>query len=242
MGPNALVFDIETIADINEENRDGIAALAAGREITPEHYAALCPPLARVVCIGWYDFGAGKLGGILDATLAESSPVSIAVAAAEPSAGSLECTLEACAGEAEVLAAFGRRVEAHLRQPRAQLVTYSGRNFDLPVLVHRSIRHGVIAGRALLLKAAQESRFKPLIHVDLLESVTFGGAASRWPLATYAMGYGLRSPKDEMDGSQVAPAVLAGRIVDVMRYCAGDVLATAGIFRRMHGDPTSSVG
>jgi predicted PolB exonuclease-like 3'-5' exonuclease len=113
------------------------------------------------------------------------------------------------------------------------LVTYSGRGFDLPVLIHRSVKHGVTEGVALLHKAVREHRFNPQRHFDLLDSVTFYGASSRWPMAAYAIGYGHRSPKDDMDGSQVGLAIGNGRILDVVRYCAGDVVATAQIYQRL---------
>ena len=77
-------------------------------------------------------------------------------------------------------------------------------------------------GCELLMEAANESRYRPLLHIDLLDVVTFCGAAGRWPMAAYAIGYGWRSPKAEMDGTKVA--VREGRILDVVRHCAGDVL------------------
>ena len=99
------------------------------------------------------------------------------------------------------------------------------------------IRIGIIGlgwwGKTLV-KAARENRYNPVTHVDLMDVVTFNGAAPRWPLAAYAIGYGFKSPKHDMDGSEVWPAVQAGRILDVVRYCAGDVVATAHIYRRLH--------
>jgi hypothetical protein len=228
-----LIFDVETIADLTPETRDTVAALAAGREMTPEAYGGLCPPLARVVCIGWLDAAQQALGTFLDATLCPvTPPASVAVehgAAAAPV--SRDCAMIACNGEAEVLRQFGRMVDAHCRSAGGQLVTYSGRGFDLPVLIHRAIKHQVTEGRELLIRAATENRYRPVLHLDLVDAVTFFGASNRWPLAAYAVGYGCRSPKTDMDGSQVWAAVQAGRLVDVARYCAGDVLATAHIHR-----------
>jgi hypothetical protein len=81
-------------------------------------------------------------------------------------------------------------------------------------------------------QAAREHRFNPQ-NTSILDAVTFFGASSRWPMAAYAISYGHRSPKDDMDGSQVAPAVSNGRILDVVRYCAGDVVATTQIYQRL---------
>jgi hypothetical protein len=229
----ALVFDIETIADLTAENRDAIAALATPRDMTPEAYAGLCPPLARVACVAWCDVAAQRVGAFFDATLLRgAAPASIQI---DGGSGTpqppLECALHACTDEAHLLRAFGCLVEEHLRAAGGQLVTYNGRGFDLPVLIHRSIKHRVSEGRELLIKAATENRYRPMLHLDLMEVVTFSGVSARWPLAAYAIGYGFASPKSTMDGSQVWSAVQAGRIIDVARYCAGDVLATAHVHR-----------
>jgi len=235
--PRALVFDIETIADLTAENRDAVAALAEGRGMTPEQYGALCPPLARVVCIAWFDVAAGTLGAVFDATLcADAPPVSIHLEGGDGGESMpVEGAVCGCEGEAALLRQFGRTVEAHLQQPHAELVTYNGRGFDLPVLLHRAVKHGVQEGRALLLQAMHESRYQPRLHVDLMELVTFNGASSRWPLAAYAIGYGCRSPKAEMDGAAVGAAVEGGRLIDVVRYCLGDVRAAAQVYLRLRG-------
>lgn len=232
MSTNALVFDIETIADITETNRETIASFAKGREMTAEEYAAFCPPLARVVCVAWFDVSAGAFGAVYDGTLPGSAgSVEMNVDDGSESGGTFMGT--ACDGESDLLRQFGGVVTRHFQQSKATLVTYSGRGFDLPVLIHRSIKHGVAEGRPLLNKAARENRFNPQRHFDLLDAVTFYGASSRWPMATYAIGYGHRSPKDDMDGSQVGAAVAAGRILDVVRYCAADVAATTHIYRNL---------
>lgn len=232
MSAHPLIFDVETIADITDDNRAAIASFAKGRDQEPEEYAAFCPPLARVVCIAWLDASSGTLGAFYDSCL----PGGVGTVLMNVDDGSgvprqFECT--GCPGEPEVLRAFGTLVAQHFQKSQASLVTYSGRNFDLPVLLHRSVKHGVSEGRAVLNKAVREHRFNPQKHVDLLDSVTFFGASSRWPMAAYAIGYGHRSPKDDMDGSQVGSAVASGRILDVARYCAGDVIATAQIYRRL---------
>jgi hypothetical protein len=232
----ALVFDIETIADLSPDNREAIAALAAGRDMAAEHYGALCPPLARVVCIAWYDTIRAQLGAVFDAQLfSGDAPSVLDVAgicgAARPAVAT--CSLEAGDGETAVLDAFGTRLEEHAGGSDPQIVTFNGRGFDLPVLLHRSIRCSAARGRTLILKAMNENRYRPLLHIDLMDVLTFFGVASRWPLAAYALGYGLASPKGEMDGSQVGPAVAAGRILDVVRYCAGDVWATAEVYRKV---------
>lgn len=208
MKHNPLVFDIETIADLTPENHDAITALAEKREVSAEEYAGLCPPLARVVCVGWYDVMAQKLGALFDASLCTGGwSESVEV---EGGDGSTRiCEIQGCEGEAEILRRFGLLVERHLGQFNGQLVTYNGRGFDLPVLIHRSIKHGVSEGRQLLMKAVNENRYRPLMHVDLLDSVTV--------------------------------AVKEGRIIDVVKYCVGDVLATAHVYFSLSGGPSTDL-
>jgi hypothetical protein len=66
-----------------------------------------------------------------------------------------------------------------------------------------------------------------------MDTATFIGASPRWPLAAYAVGHGWPSPKSEMSGAQVWPAIQDGRLLDVVRYCAGDVLATTHVYRQL---------
>ena len=231
-----LVFDIETIADLDDVGRAAIAPLAEKREWTVAEYASLCPPLARVASIAWYDIAAGHLVSAFDATLAPPGAVIPATfPVPDPVAGEPDCSARVlgCDGEAEVIAAFGAAVEAHLAQANGWLISFNGRGFDLPVLLHRGCRLSVERGLPLLLRAMRDHRYSPLCHIDLMDVVPFHGAGSRWPLAAYAVGYGARSPKTELDGAGVGDAVRAGRIVDVARYCASDVLATAFVYRRV---------
>jgi hypothetical protein len=226
---DALVFDIETVADLTPENRDDVAALGKGREMTAEQYGGLCPPLARVVCIAWLDLSVRRLGVFFDRSwCAGDLPGATAVGDK-----AVTCELTSCAGEIGVLEQFGRFVEERCGNGGVQLVTYNGRGFDLPVLVHRALRYKMAAGRELFTKAIQENRYRPGLHLDLLDAVTFYGASGRWPMAAYAMGYGFKSPKSDMSGADVWDAVQAGRILDVARYCAGDVLAAAHIYETL---------
>jgi len=230
---STLVFDIETISDIAPDYRAAVEKLAVAREWTIDRYAALCPPLARVACIAALEQPSGILQVFADTTLA-TGPLDATIEVESGDGGAnRSAEVLPCEGEAALLEAFGRRLDLLLRNPNSRVVTYSGRGFDLPVLLHRSIAHRVGPGRRSIERLLNENRFRPQLHVDLLESVTAFGATGRWPLAAYAIGYGFRSPKDDMDGSQVSEAVAAGRLPEVLKYCAGDVIATAHVLARI---------
>src|SRR6185295_17286068 len=124
------------------------------------------------VCISWMDTQLQRLAAVLDASLCPGDvPDRIEVDAGTGAA--VSCDLRSCAGEAALLGEFGRVLDQHLAHPHSQLVTYSGRGFDLPVLLHRGIKHGVAEGRARLVKAMGENRYRPSTHLDLIDVVTF---------------------------------------------------------------------
>lgn len=52
---SVLALDIETVGDITPERAEAIAEMADKRDQHPATFAALCPPLARVVAIGFID-------------------------------------------------------------------------------------------------------------------------------------------------------------------------------------------
>lgn len=229
-----LVFDIETIGQVAADARPAIEKLAAGRDWSVERYAALCPPLARVACIGTLSAQLGRLDLFLDASLAPSPlPATIEVELGDGSGARVAAHVQECAGESELLEAFGRQIDSHAQDRQSRFATFNGRGFDLPVLLHRSIALGVRPGRRVIEQLLGENRYRPQRHVDVMELATQFGASPRWPLAAYAIGYGYRSPKEDMDGAAVGPAIAAGRIIDVAAYCAGDVLATAHVLARL---------
>jgi predicted PolB exonuclease-like 3'-5' exonuclease len=48
-----------------------------------------------------------------------------------------------------------------------------------------------------------------------------------------AVALGIPSPKDGIDGSQVAEFFLNGKVNDILEYCKRDVLTTRSVYQRM---------
>lgn len=228
------MFDIETIGDVTDQNRQSVKSLIHEPDKTPEDYAALCPPLARVVCIGWVEVTSGRRGVLYDATLEPKGA---------PPLLENEALWEAMDGEEKLLRRFARLVE-DVDNRGGRLITFNGRGYDLPVLVHRAVHHGIVEGTALLRRGVTENRFASNWHLDLMEAFTFHGATRRFPLAAYAVGYGLPSPKQDLSGAEVGRAVAEGRIREVGKYCLGDVATTEQLYRAwlrsLEGPPESS--
>ncbi len=218
-----LVLDIETLGDFDTENDSrAIAemAAAAGRDQTPEGFAALSPPLARVICVGFRDVGTGKELALLDGKLLGAPE---GVQPPEP-------THRFKLGEDMLLQAVNETLTSKTVE---RLVTFRGRTFDLPVLIHRMLVHS-IRPAAKLLAAFREYRYKPSLHVDLWDQFTGFGAANGGgtTLRAFAIGYGLDDPKANGCGADVAGLVETGDAAALAEYCLGDVRTAAALYER----------
>ena len=107
------------------------------------------------------------------------------------------------------------------------VVTFNGKNFDIPFLVGRSLVHGIPARCDLL---SQRYALKP--HLDLFDLLKHSDKApSKLEVICWALG--IESPKGDMDGSKVAPAYARGEILKIAEYNRHDVRATGQVFRKL---------
>lgn len=108
------------------------------------------------------------------------------------------------------------------------VVTYNGRNFDVPFLVGRSLIHDIPVRVDL-----QGKPFDLRPHLDLY--VAMGGRHGRGPasLDVVCWALGMPSPKEVMDGSMVATSYAKGDVRKIAEYNAGDVKATTAVYQRV---------
>ena len=129
-----------------------------------------------------------------------------------------------------------------------QLVSWNGGGFDLPVLHHRAMIHGVSAPRYWDWgDDDREFKYNNYLnryhtrHIDLMDVLAQFQARAYAPLDAMARLCGFPG-KLGMDGSAVAAAVARGAIDDVRRYCETDVLNTYLLYQRfrlMRGELTA---
>jgi len=111
-------------------------------------------------------------------------------------------------------------------------VTFNGRAFDVPFLLHRSVVHGVSPTKNLM-EGRYPSQQKTCRHVDLQDELTFFGAMHRRPsLHLFCRAYGIESPKGEVGGDDVAELFANKKFRDIARYNARDVIATTALYQR----------
>jgi predicted PolB exonuclease-like 3'-5' exonuclease len=144
------------------------------------------------------------------------------------------------APEAELVQRFFDGIERYT----PDLVSWNGGGFDLPVLHYRAMRWGVSAPRYWETGAEDQSfRFNNYLsryhwrHIDVMDVVSGYQARARASLANVAGLLGLPG-KLGFSGAQVWDAWLAGDRTGIRRYCETDVLNTWLIylrFERMRG-------
>jgi predicted PolB exonuclease-like 3'-5' exonuclease len=201
-----LVFDLETVPDVHAY------AATAGLEGRPERTVReqmgdKFPRqiFHRIVCIG-----------ALEAHRADDGAWQVQALAA-PHLGERS--------ERDMIQDLADRV-ADL-DPR--LVTFNGVSFDLPVLRYRAMIHAIAAPG--LARRRYFERFGP-DTVDLCDMLSGFERHARVTLHQLSRVLGLPGKPEGVDGSEVETMVRGGRLDELARYCASDVVNTYRIWLR----------
>lgn len=115
-----------------------------------------------------------------------------------------------------------------------QCITFNGRGFDIPYLIARSGACGVHVTRDLMSNRFNNKSWGGIIHLDLLDQVSYYGAVRRaGSLHLWTQAMGIESPKDgDISGKEVGKAFQDGRSLEIARYNARDLIATAKLYER----------
>lgn len=107
-----------------------------------------------------------------------------------------------------------------------KVITFNGRNFDIPFLMIRSAMLGIKPSVNLI-----SSRYNTTHHIDLLDQLTFYGLSRKFNLDFYCHAFGITSPKSKgISGMEVKELYKANRIKDIAVYCSEDVKATYELY------------
>jgi predicted PolB exonuclease-like 3'-5' exonuclease len=142
--------------------------------------------------------------------------------------------------ETKLIADFFRLIDRYA----PQLVSWNGNAFDLPVLQHRALIHGVPGHRYWDQgEDDRDSRFSNYVnryhprHVDLMDVLSRYQVRAAAPLDEMARLSGFAG-KLGMEGSQVWEAYCTGQIDRIRAYCESDVVNTYLLycrFRKIRG-------
>jgi 3'-5' exonuclease len=214
---NTLVFDIETVPDIELGRRlydlgdlpdADVATVMFTKQRQLRQSDFLPPPQQRIVAIS--------------AVLRSREGLKVFSLGDEQSP------------ERELVQRFFDGLERYA----PELVSWNGSGFDLPVLNYRALRHGINARRYWEVgEADRDFRYNNYLsrfhwrHIDLMDVLSGYGASSRASLDTVAQLLGLPG-KLGIGGAHVWSSYQRGELGAIRDYCETDVLNTYLIYLR----------
>ncbi|MBL7812822.1 MAG: 3'-5' exonuclease [Bacteroidetes bacterium] len=136
--------------------------------------------------------------------------------------------------EKAVLADFAGLLNSHYHGNQFMLCAHNGKEFDFPYLARRMMVHGIPL--PFLLDTAGKKPWE-VPHLDTMELWKFGDFKNFTSLNLLAHLFGIPTPKDDMDGSQVGPVYWQENDLDrIATYCRKDVVTLAQLMLRFRGE------
>lgn len=209
-----LIFDIETFGEdfenFSEEEQQYLLKYAQGEEEKEEYKlrTALSPLTGQVIAIGYQDYDSQKKWVQMVSSKCQN--------VTQENVG-----FQFVDSEQKLLEDFWQTV---LKYP--MIVTFNGRNFDIPFLMIRSAINKLKISRNLM-----GYRYDSKFHCDLMDQMSFYGAL-RYPksLHFYTRAFGIKNPKEEMQGKEVTQYYKDGKHQEIAEYCLKDVIATGELY------------
>lgn len=136
--------------------------------------------------------------------------------------------------EKAVLTDFLELLGKFMITPYHNLCGHNIKEFDIPFVCRRALVHGLVLPDCLQIagKKPWEVRF-----IDTMELWKFGDYKSFTSLKTLTALFGIPTPKDDIDGSEVARVYYKEHDIErISVYCQKDVVATAQVFLRLMGE------
>lgn len=136
--------------------------------------------------------------------------------------------------EEKILRNFATVTEDFCSSAQKQLCAHNGKEFDFPFLARRMLIHGIPLPSVLNTPGKKPWEVN---HLDTMELWKFGDYKSYTSLALLAAVFGIPTPKDDIDGSQVGEVYWKENDLErISRYCQKDVLTIAQIMRKFRGE------
>ncbi len=130
---------------------------------------------------------------------------------------------------------FAQMLRRHYNYPEAMLCAHNGKEFDFPYLARRMLVQGIELPSILDLAGKKPWEVQ---HLDTLELWKFGDYKHYTSLELLAALFDIPTPKDDIDGSQVAHVYWEEKDLDrIAVYCQKDVLTTIQLYRKYLGLP-----
>ena len=142
--------------------------------------------------------------------------------------------------EKELLTDFAQLLAKFCTSREHTLCGHNIKEFDIPYICRRMLINGIALPSIL-----QISGKKPweIAFIDTLELWKFGDYKNYTSLKLLTAVFGIPTPKDDIDGSQVAGVYYKEKNIErIATYCQKDVVATAQVFLRMQNIQGFEIG
>ncbi len=137
--------------------------------------------------------------------------------------------------EKELLFDFCSLLNKHFNTNEHLLCAHNGKEFDFPYIARRLLINGMEIPRAL--NTAGKKPWE-INHLDTMELWKFGDYKSFASLNLLAAVFGIPTPKDDIDGSQVGEVYWKEQNLErIVKYCQKDVLTIAQLFLKYRCEP-----
>ena len=133
--------------------------------------------------------------------------------------------------EKKILNDFSNLLNTNFNGAQHVLCGHNAKEFDIPFIARRMIINGIALPNKLNLFGKKPWEVP---HLDTLELWKFGDYKHFTSLKLLTKVLGIPSPKDDIDGSEVAHVFYVENDIDrIITYCEKDVIAVAQIFLRL---------
>lgn len=138
--------------------------------------------------------------------------------------------------EKELLINFSNMLDGFMQKsPQNNLCGHNAKEFDFPFIARRMLINGLKLPQCLDIAGKKPWEVK---FIDTLDLWKFGDYKHYTSLSLLTAIFNIPTPKDDIDGSQVASVYYNDNDLDrIAIYCEKDVLATAQLLLRLMGQP-----
>ena len=219
---NVLFLDIETVPqkenwsevpEITKELFSKKTAYQRKEEITPEDFyerAGIWAEFGKIICI------------------------SVAYFTNVTQERNLRVTSFSGDNEKQILIDFKQLLETHFNKPYHVLCAHNGKEFDFPYIARRMIIHQIELPAKLNLFGKKPWEVP---HLDTMELWKFGDFKHYSSLQLLTSILGIPSPKDDIDGSEVARTYYKDKNLErIVSYCEKDTIAVAQLLIRFNNE------
>ena len=136
--------------------------------------------------------------------------------------------------EKKLLTEFAAMLSAYFNTVNHYLCAHNGKEFDYPFIVRRMLINGVKL--PVLLDIAGKKPWE-ITHLDTMELWKFGDYKSYTSLELLAALFGIPTPKNDIDGSQVRAVYYEENDLNrIVTYCQKDTLTVAQLLLKYRGE------